>query len=67
MRSNDEFFVLKDFQAYLEAWNELEALYRDKAAWGRISVHNTACSGFFSSDRTIEEYASGIWHLEQEA
>ena len=65
MRNNDEFFVLKDFSAYLDAWRELEALYSDKQAWGRISVHNTACSGFFSSDRTIEEYASDIWNLEK--
>ena len=65
MRNNDEFFVLKDFSAYIDAWNELEALYRDKEAWERISVYNTACSGFFSSDRTIEEYASDIWDLKQ--
>ena len=65
MRNNDEFFVLKDFGAYVDAWNGLQALYSDKEAWGRISVHNTACSGFFSSDRTIEEYVSDIWHLEK--
>ena len=65
MRNNDEFFVLKDFNAYVDAWKELEALYSDKTAWGKISVTNTACSGFFSSDRTIEEYVSDIWHLDK--
>ena len=65
MRNNDEFFVLKDFNAYVDAWKELEALYSDKTAWGKISVMNTACSGFFSSDRTIEEYVSDIWHLDK--
>ncbi|MBR0517671.1 MAG: glycogen/starch/alpha-glucan phosphorylase, partial [Firmicutes bacterium] len=65
MRNNDEFFVLKDFNAYVDAWKELEALYSDKTAWGKISATNTACSGFFSSDRTIEEYVSDIWHLDK--
>ena len=63
MRKNDEFFVLKDFAAYVDAWHELEWLYRDKKAWGRISVHNTARSGYFSSDRTIEDYVRDIWKL----
>ena len=65
MRNNDEFFVLKDFSAYTGAWSELEALYQNKETWGKMSVYNTACSGFFSSDRTIEEYASDIWDLKK--
>ena len=44
---------------------ELHQLYRDPAEWNRISVHNTACSGYFSSDRAIEEYAREIWGLRQ--
>ena len=63
MRNNDEFFVLKDFASYVDAWDRLEKLYGDRLAWGRISLHNTACSGFFSSDRTIREYAEDIWKL----
>ncbi len=63
MNSNDEYFVLKDFRSYVEAWHKLEALHGDKAAWGRISLHNTAMSGFFSSDRTIREYAEDVWQL----
>ena len=65
LRKNDEFFVLKDFAAYVDAWHDLERLYRDKTAWGRISVHNTACSGYFSSDRTIEDYVRDIWKLKR--
>ncbi len=65
MRNNDEFFVLKDFSAYIDAWKELEAIYGDKQAWGKMSVCNTACSGFFSSDRSIEDYASDIWNLKK--
>ena len=64
MRNNDGFFVLKDFASYTEARTALHELYRDTAAWGRISVHNTACSGYFSSDRSIEDYAREIWGLQ---
>ena len=65
MRNNDEFFVLKDFQAYSEARMALHELYRKPAEWNRISIHNTACSGYFSSDRTIEGYAQEIWLLNR--
>ena len=63
LRNNDEFFVLKDFREYVDAWHSLEKLYGDKAAWGSVSIHNTAKSGFFSSDRTIREYAEDVWKL----
>ncbi len=65
MRNNDEFFVLKDFHAYSEARMDLQGLYRKPAEWRRISIHNTACSGYFSSDRTIEGYAQEIWLLQR--
>lgn len=58
---NDEFFVLKDFDAYLEAQNKIDAIYRDKSKWQRMCGVNIAHSGIFSSDRTIKEYATGIW------
>lgn len=63
LRSNDEFFVLKDFDSYIKAWHNLEKLYTRKDEWNRISLHNTASSGFFSSDRTIRQYAEEIWKL----
>ena len=63
LRSNDEFFVLKDFSSYVDAWHRLENLYTRKDEWNRISLHNTATSGFFSSDRTIKQYAEEIWKL----
>lgn len=63
LRDNDSFFVLKDFESYMNAFEELVGLYEDKKTWWKMSVHNTACSGYFSSDRTIEEYVQEIWKL----
>ncbi len=63
VHKNDEFFVLKDFDAYIKAHRELTDSYADKAKWNRTALHNVACSGYFSSDRTIREYANEIWHL----
>ena len=61
---NDEFFVLKDFQSYLEAQNKINNLYKDKYNWQKICGINIAHSGIFSSDRTIKEYATDIWGSE---
>lgn len=58
---NDEFFVLKDFKEYIEAQKSADLLYRNKLKWGEICGINIAHSGMFSSDRTIKEYATGIW------
>ncbi|MCI1666005.1 MAG: glycogen/starch/alpha-glucan phosphorylase [Atopobiaceae bacterium] len=63
MLHNDEDFVLADFRSYVDAWEELEAIYPDQHRWNRMALHNTANSGFFASDRTIREYASDIWHV----
>ncbi len=61
---NDEFFVLKDFAAYCEAQKEISRRYGQKQDWLRSSTVNIAHSGYFSSDRTIQEYASDIWHIQ---
>ena len=61
---NDEYFVLRDFYSYIEAQKSLQELYRNQDLWNKISLKNTACSGFFSSDRTIEEYINDIWFKE---
>ena len=58
---NDEFFVLKDFEAYVNAQDKIDKLYRDMERWQKICGINIAHSGIFSSDRTIKEYATGIW------
>lgn len=62
MFNNDYDLVLKDFHSYVDAWERLTATYRDTESWSRRSLHNTAMSGWFSSDRTIREYRDEIWH-----
>ncbi|MDD6795189.1 MAG: glycogen/starch/alpha-glucan phosphorylase [Clostridiaceae bacterium] len=61
---NDEFFVLKDFDAYIKAQEKVDKLYRDMYKWQQMCGINIAHSGVFSSDRTIQEYATGIWGSE---
>ena len=58
---NDEFFVLKDFDSYIKANERVDRLYKDSSTWQRMSIINIGHSGIFSSDRTITEYATGIW------
>lgn len=61
--NNDHDLVLADFYSYVEAWKTLTEHYTDAHAWNSEAVHNTAQSGYFSSDRTIREYACDIWHI----
>ena len=63
MTSNDEFFVLKDFEPYVEAQELVDLTYRNPQEWQRKAIINIAHSGKFSSDRTIAEYATEIWKL----
>ncbi len=63
LKYNDEYFVLKDFESYVDAFLDLDRWHRDSEKWYKASVHNTAMSGFFSSDRAIKEYAKDIWKL----
>lgn len=62
---HDMYFILKDFRSYAEAQERVEAAYKDEKKWARSAMLNTAKSGKFSSDRTIEEYAKEIWHLDK--
>ena len=61
----DVYFILKDFRSYADAQKKIEEKYRDSQGWARSVMLNTACSGKFSSDRTIEEYVRDIWHLDK--
>lgn len=61
----DTYFILKDFRSYADAQKRVEEAYRDQQRWSKMAMMNTACSGKFTSDRTIEEYVRDIWHLEK--
>lgn len=59
----DQFMVLADFASYMECQRRAEELFRDPATWTRMSILNTARSGYFSSDRSIRDYAETIWKV----
>ena len=61
----DPYFILKDFRSYAEAQKRVETAYRDEKGWARSAILNVACSGKFSSDRTIQEYVDEIWKLDK--
>ena len=61
----DTYFILKDFRSYAEAQKRVEEAYKNQEWWAKAALLNTACSGKFSSDRTIEEYVKDIWHLDK--
>jgi starch phosphorylase len=66
-RRADTYFILKDFRSYAEAHERMLEKYNDEAGWARSAMLNVACSGKFSSDRTIQEYVDDIWKLEKVA
>jgi starch phosphorylase len=57
----DEYLTLADYRAYLDAQDRVEQAWHDQDSWTRMSILNTARSGFFSSDRTVTDYCSTIW------
>ena len=58
---HDWFMVARDFDAYVAAQAEVDSIWQDKARWNAMAIRNTARVGFFSSDRTIRQYAKDIW------
>lgn len=64
---NDEYFVLRDFDAYCEAQIKLATAYKDQKHWLQMSLQNIANAGRFSADDTIRRYAKDIWHIEPTA
>jgi len=62
--NHDSFLVLPDFQSYSDCQEKVDAAFRDQALWAKMAILNTARMGKFSSDRTIREYASEIWHVD---
>ncbi|MEC9484541.1 MAG: glycogen/starch/alpha-glucan phosphorylase [Candidatus Izemoplasma sp.] len=65
LMDRDQYFVLKDFESYRQAHERANNLYKDEEAWFKASIINIAQSGYFSSDRTIEQYVEDIWHIKK--
>jgi starch phosphorylase len=63
LRTSDHFLVTADFDSYAHAQRRVDDIWRDQKAWRRIAMLNTARTGWFSSDRTIREYADEIWNV----
>ena len=61
----DQYFILADFKPYAEAQRQVEIAYRDTDRCAKMALMNTACSGKFTSDRTIQQYVDEIWHLDK--
>jgi len=61
----DTYFILKDFRSYADAQRKVGIAYQDEAAWAESAILNVACSGKFTSDRTIKQYVDEIWHLDK--
>jgi starch phosphorylase len=61
---SDSFFVLADFEAYLQAQQRIDGRWLDQRGWRHSSLMNTARSGFFSSDRSIQDYADRVWKVD---
>ncbi|SQG46038.1 glycogen phosphorylase [Streptococcus uberis] len=62
---NEDYFLLEDLPAYIEAQNKIDLLYRDQKKWSQMSLVNIAHSDRFTSDDTIEEHTNEIWHLNK--
>jgi starch phosphorylase len=62
--NSDHFKVLADFQSYMDISDRVDSVYLNPDDWNRMAILNTARMGYFSSDRTIQEYAKKIWHIE---
>ena len=61
----EQYIILGDFRSYEAAQKRVEEAYKDEKRWAKMALLNTACSGKFTSDRTIQEYVDDIWHLDK--
>ena len=65
LNRNDEYFILKDFDSYAKAQEHIEEMYKDRNDWAKRCAINIGSSGFFSSDRTIQQYVDDLWHMKK--
>jgi starch phosphorylase len=64
LAENDQYFVLRDFASYVDIQQQIGVSYKNRNEWQKKSLINIANAGYFSSDRTIKEYADGIWKIK---
>lgn len=64
IKYNDEYFLLRDFDSYVEAQKEIDKAYGNQTFWQKMSLINIANAGRFSSDETVSRYAEDIWKIE---
>lgn len=64
LNPHDPWLTLADFRSYIDAQEKVSQAYRNITIWTKMSIMNTACSGFFSTDRTMQEYNKDIWKLD---
>lgn len=64
LKENDRYFILADFRSYDLARRNVNAMYKNRPQWNKMSLINTASAGSFSSDYTIKQYADEIWHVK---
>ncbi|UWG97126.1 glycogen/starch/alpha-glucan phosphorylase [Dehalobacter sp. DCM] len=64
LEENDQFFVLKDFNPYIEGFNKLSLHFKKTESWQKTCLTNIAKAGYFSSDRSIKEYNQDIWRVD---
>ncbi len=63
--SRDIYMCLADFDSYLDAHNRMDKVYKNKKNWFAKSLHNISCMGYFSSDRSIDDYVQKIWKIKR--
>ncbi|MGB4739808.1 MAG: glycogen/starch/alpha-glucan phosphorylase, partial [Fuerstiella sp.] len=61
---HDPWLTIADLRSYIDAQKAVNEAYKDQENWNRMSILNTAASGWFSSDRTIQQYADEIWNVK---
>ncbi|CAH2717461.1 Glycogen phosphorylase [Neobacillus rhizosphaerae] len=64
LEENDQYFVLKDFASYADIQGKIGETFKDSLQWQKMCLNNIAHAGYFSSDRTIKEYADNIWGIK---
>ncbi|MCQ6274481.1 glycogen/starch/alpha-glucan phosphorylase [Bacillus sp. V3B] len=64
LMQNDQYFVLRDFDSYVNIQKEVGNTYKNRDRWLKMSLMNIAGAGYFSSDRTVKEYANEIWKID---